>query len=527
MNISALRYVLVCFVTCVAFSVFAADPVDFGEMEPDKEYEYEAMVPVMGHYTPTSDAIMRCYSSGDVIHPYEDEDHTAIMTSTDSFYGANGEKVRVYTVHAGQTIYFYNGFPFDRGTFRFVVGKEQIKLGGVYPSPEDGYLSISNRYRAEIIFNIPIKCSKCTVQVGDQSAELNPDVKYSAINVNWFSVLRQWYHDGMINEGDEMTVTITGIRDVNDSANRPDFGYGLGKLVLKYKMAARPAELVREINTPNSGMRDFLSYYLPGDGSGLVSLVFSEELDPSNHPVAEIQYGDQDNIELGLYMEYPPVTVDGNQVTVNLQGVTRFPEEMVPGLTPLNTIGLRISNIKSIDGQYVLTGSMSSPYSFGFSYNLKSVVYSIAADWTPVAGSALKGGDPMEIWVLNGQKIKFDSVDFAFVKDGVSVVERVPYESLAVETDNTYAGALVFTLAAPAIEADEDSEINVTFGGLIAADGLDHSGDIFVRYKSAPSAVEAIPVGEGSRVYFDLLGRRVDNPEKGIYICNGKKTVIK
>jgi hypothetical protein len=28
-------------------------------------------------------------------------------------------------------------------------------------------------------------------------------------------------------------------------------------------------------------------------------------------------------------------------------------------------------------------------------------------------------------------------------------------------------------------------------------------------------------------VYFDLNGRRVDNPSKGVYVTNGKKIVIK
>ncbi len=32
---------------------------------------------------------------------------------------------------------------------------------------------------------------------------------------------------------------------------------------------------------------------------------------------------------------------------------------------------------------------------------------------------------------------------------------------------------------------------------------------------------------EGETVYYDLSGRRVEHPTKGIYIINGKKVVIK
>ncbi|MDE7096849.1 MAG: hypothetical protein K2O47_05085, partial [Muribaculaceae bacterium] len=422
----------------------------------------------------------------------------------------------VYPVTKGETIYFYNPAPVADGNFRFAVDKEAIKLGSVDPSPENSVLSISTSYRLEIAFNIAVKCSRCTLDINGMSVELTPEVVDSYISVNWFSILRQWYREDKIKDGDILTLTLTGIRDVYDSSNRPDFGDGLGKLVLKYTMAGRPAELIREVGTPNSGVYDFLSYYLPGSDKGLVRLIFSEDLDPACHPIAEVQYGDQDNIEAGMYLERVPVTVADKTVTVDLQGVTRFPEEMVPGLPARNSISLVVSNIKSADGQYVLTGSMASPYSFGFGYNLKSVAYSIAADWMPVAGSPLKAGDQMEIWVLNGQQIMFDSVDFSYVKDEVAQTVSVPYSSLKVEKDNEYAHAMLYYLSAPDMECDADSDITVTFGGLKCADGLDHSSDIFVRYKSASAGVDGIDEDAADHVYYDLTGRRVVNPAKGI-----------
>lgn len=42
-----------------------------------------------------------------------------------------------------------------------------------------------------------------------------------------------------------------------------------------------------------------------------------------------------------------------------------------------------------------------------------------------------------------------------------------------------------------------------------------------------PGAVDAIEAAEGNGMYYDLMGRRVANPSRGIYILNGKKILIK
>lgn len=520
-----LRYLLTSVVVCAAASVNAADPMDFGEMQPEVVYDYELLVPVMGYYTPVESGVLKTYCTGDEFGLYKDAAHQDEVFSQQSFYTAAGEKARVYPVTQGETVYFYNPAPVAEGKFRFSVEKEQIELGLATPSTDD-VLSISTAYRVELAFNVAVKCTKCTLEINGESAEMTPEVVDSYITVNWFNTLRNWYREGKISEGDVLTLTITGLRDAYNSSNRPDFGDGPGKLVLKYKMAARPLELVSETGTPASGVFDFLSYYLPGSDNGLVSLVFSGDLDPDCHPVAEILYGDQNNIEAGMYTEYPPLKIEGNTLTVDLQGVKRFPDEMVPGLTPQSSIALTISKIKGADGQYVLTGVAASPYSFGYSYNLKTVSYSIAADWVPAAGSVLLEGTEMEIWVLNGEQIMFDSVDFSYEKDGVPGVVSVPYSSLRVEKDPYYSDAVLYYLSAPAVDADADSEITVTFGGLECADGLDHTSDILVRYKVGVSGVDAVEASGSEAVYYDLTGRRVSSPSKGIYIRDGKKVVV-
>lgn len=508
-------------------SSFAAQPIDFGEITPDTEYAYEALTPAGGRFTPTETQVIKTYATGDMLHAYSDAAHTQEIPANRFYFGANGEKVQVYSGTAQQTIYFYNDLPLDGGIFRLAAGSEPITLCQAYPSPDDGVMSLSDNYRLELIFNTPVKCTKCKLEAGDRSLELTPDIYNATVSINWYGIIMQWYEEGVLSEGSDLTMTITGIRDDNDSTNRPDFGDGLGKLILRYKTAAKPSSLVSEHGTPASGTPAMLTYYLPTGDDGLVTLTFDRALDASRLPKAQLQYGDIDNQDFGMYIESLPVIIEGPTLKVDLRGVSRLPGEMVPGLPEQKYIYMQVTDIRSVDGQHVWTGQLASPYTFGFSYELKSVVYDLAADWWPLPGSPLASGTEMEIWVLNGNKISFESVDFSYVKDGNPETASVAYSDLAVSPDPGNADARLFNLAAPAMNPDADTDITVTFGGMLCADGQNHDSDIRVRYKAVAAGVGEVVIPEGEGEIYDLHGRRVANPAPGIYIRDGKKIAIR
>ena len=60
---------------------------------------------------------------------------------------------------------------------------------------------------------------------------------------------------------------------------------------------------------------------------------------------------------------------------------------------------------------------------------------------------------------------------------------------------------------------------------------MNADGTIVFGYRQNPTAIEniteATDENKGDGYYYDLQGRRVQNPTRGIYIHNGKKIVVK
>lgn len=506
----------------------AAQTADLGEIVPGAEYEYEARKEITFTVTPAADGVIRASFSGDQIHAYSDPSHENAVEYNEFYWGANGAKVFVYDGKKDETLYFYNKMPLDGGKLKVTVGSEPIQLVDVDPSPTSAQkMSLSANYRLTVAFDMPVKYTKCTLEAGGQSAQMYVESSNATLTVNWFEQIMQWYADGVLGDGSELTVKFTGIRDVTDANNR--YGENGGRLELKYAMAAKPAQVVASSGTPADGVKYFDSYYLPGGDDGVVSLTFDRALSEAGGLTAQILYGDLDNQDFDMYIERPPVSVDGNTVKVDLRGKSRLSRDMVPGLPAQPYIALTLTNVMDADGQYVWTGSMSSPRSFGFSYSFREVQYTVAADWTPLPGKLLKSGDDMEIWVLNGKYIAFNSVDFSYIKDGEYVTTSVPYSQLTVGDDPDDANARLFNLKVPEIKADADSKIKVTFGGLLCADGQDHSSDIEVSYSADGSGVMAIDEESGAGAIYDLHGRRMATPRlaPGIYVRDGKKFIIR
>ena len=98
-------------------------------------------------------------------------------------------------------------------------------------------------------------------------------------------VLYKWLKEGNVKAGDEVVLTVTGLCNANDESDKYN---GNGVLTVKYIAGALPAELVSVANSPEE--MNFLSYYLPTDERGLVTLTFNRSM--GEDATAKLFYGD-------------------------------------------------------------------------------------------------------------------------------------------------------------------------------------------------------------------------------------------
>ncbi len=88
------------------------------------------------------------------------------------------------------------------------------------------------------------------------------------------------------------------------------------------------------------------------------------------------------------------------------------------------------------------------------------------------------------------------------------------YYVLTYEDGDAQFKKLTSAVAVPAGKAYLD------FAEAIEARSLDIDGD-------GTTAIKNMKVGTEDNIYYDLQGRRVLYPKKGLYIVNGKKVIIK
>ena len=59
------------------------------------------------------------------------------------------------------------------------------------------------------------------------------------------------------------------------------------------------------------------------------------------------------------------------------------------------------------------------------------------------------------------------------------------------------------------------------------ASGGASSNTLAIDWGDGTTSIKNMKVGSDDNIYYDLQGRRVLYPQKGVYILNGKKVVIK
>lgn len=282
-----------------------------------------------------------------------------------------------------------------------------------------------------------------------------------------------------------------------------------GDLQLTYRYSEQTS--IVDVKYPDP----FLSYWPEDDESAVITLTFDGELAPMDK---------QKDLELHIFAgpyvdggedsawpELPgaPMEINGNVLTVPLQGVHR--------ITNLNTVTVRITGLLGKD-------MMSVDYYGSGAVQITDIPYKkldkqeLGYELNPAAGS-LEGVESIELYVYAEV---FDHVaiqGFTFTAESIGTVEVSAEEADPVD-DVLMPGNIIYTI--PVAENVQTAE-NVVFSVVLRSlDGNDY--EITALYNE-DSGVDGVASDKADSRYFDLQGREIKNPGRGIYILNGKKLV--
>ncbi len=157
----------------------------------------------------------------------------------------------------------------------------------------------------------------------------------------------------------------------------------------------------------------------------------------------------------------------------------------------------------------------------------------------PARGSALKPGDEVEIWVMNGTKIRFDNICIDYMESGEAKTAVIDNENVKseIDPDSLTGDDMLFRFAMPDLNADNGTDISVYMAGVICSDGLDHSGDVRGNFVAQKSSVEGI--GDAAAALadvYDITGRlllrnasrdQISTLGKGVYVHGGRKVIVR
>lgn len=525
----------------------SAEVVNLGELQPNTEYSWPQYTTVTATYTPSVTGPVKFVYSTTALPMYTSADHNenSVVTGEHS-YSDRGKVVSYQELKEGTKYYLYAPLVLDASTLTIYEGTQEITVMSTIPevNPEapgyfGGKLSASSNYEMVVNFNFPVTFGNVFLVAPDNTrVPVTAKSSESSIGCDIAPAMMDLYRDEKIKEGDEVILRIFQVADATDSKNKYN---GNGRCDVPFTVAAKPLELVEVIGANRSSVENpFNSFYLPGDENALVKFIFDGPLSTEKTGTANIAYGNSDNLEVGVYYENITAVHEDNTAVFDFSGKLRRPIDMLPASTPETQpegIGIQFGNLFSPDGQRAYTGSKSNPTGFPLSFIINVLQYNVVGDFTPARGTSLTFGQPMEIWVMNGDKIKYDTIRFEYTEGGEQSYYDIPEDEVKAEADPYSENAMLFTFNIPTLPCDEGTPVVVRMTGLQCADGLDHSNDVFGEFKQATSGITdaSFDTTDSFDVY-DIAGVMVlsganrgslSSLAKGIYIINGKKFVIR
>ncbi len=520
----------------VAMSVISlgasAKLVNLGELQLDTDYEIPAdFNSYIGTFTATQDGtLIATGTNSTVLEPYYaqldnmEAEGNHIAVTYDNYYG---DKQYHFDVAAGTTYYFYLDFSMNNCTFRLSMDAGAgIAISNVSPAAGSVF-SASGGGLVSVQFNRAVRLrGTADVIAGDKSYTVNVNGQANIYSMEIKEPLIAWLKDGSLKGGDTFIVRMYDVKANDDES----MIYGTdGTADIEYTIGEMPIQLVSSENTSGT----FMSYYLPEDPAGIVTLTFDGEVASAT---VSLTFGSTD-VEGDYYVEELTPIISGNTIKVDLTGKNRTPDDMVASGTNYNNMTLLFKKVLDTTGQHAYSEGSGTIGGYAFTYDeLEIVTAEVFCEFIPAPCTDLKGVASLEIWINDEAKLQYDGVCFNFynVEDGNREVV-IDNNEINKEIDEMNPTATILTVPVPN-NMEGAWTVTVSLYNLTSADGLDHSQDVYAEYYYGIAAVDKVFGDEtteftvyntqGILVLHTTNRDDVKNLPNGIYIINGEKFIL-
>ncbi len=412
-------------------------------------------------FTPTEDGKL-VVTGKEVPDPFVDAEFTIPYNEYTFAFIAGGKEIEMNVVK-GTTYYLAMLNTLSAWSFsaqmadatNISIESTNHPVGEVFPLDKGGLLSIT--------FDTGITIGTTTVKTGDATTEISGMVYGKDVSYELKNVLFPWLQNGTMKAGDIFTITINDVKSIYD----PNVLYnGDGIVTLSFIAPVKPAEVIKEILPA-----EFLSYWSTNADDGVVTLEYDTDLSVDYLPIAKISFGSTE-VEDDYYTEEIPVVITGKTLSIDFRGKRRIPAEMVASGKNYGTMRLSISNIHSIDGNYVYSTSQGSYGSYQHSFTYTQIETNLAHEFTPASGASLTGVTSVELWLSTPDAITFDGVQVAY-KSVLGIDEVVTYTNEECNYQNEGADGIILEIPITT-EMQAGTNVTITLTNVVSLDGIEH-----------------------------------------------------
>lgn len=458
-----------------------------------------------------------------------------------------------FDCEAGKTYYIGNNFVMSSIDMvcKFLTEAETLSLRDL--DPADGSVFNAGYGLVNLTFNQAVSVGAVELTAGNGVETISANVHGVYVSVDIKDVLNRFYKNGLLKAGDNIRIKFTSVAPTADATKLYN---GTGIVEVNYKAGAMPLQVVSSTNTPdgNPAMTHFLSYYRNDNNSGIISLTFSGDVNMSegNKPTVSLAYGNTEAEDPNeSYSEMiTPTVLAGNVLQIDLRNKLRRAKDMVTSGTNYGVVTLSVNSVKDMDGNYAYGNGSGNLGSFFYQYKFREVNYTPLTDWNTVGGAngvIDNETTGVELWLSEKKDTlaTFTGAEMKYISGGEEKVHAFTISEISVTPDDEDDNARIVLIPIPDVSIDAGTEVTVSLTGIERPDGLtpDVEPTAFAKFsKTFTSAgrtdiIAAIVADGGGRVNVSTIGgtlllkdadkAAVGRLDKGVYVINGKKVVIR